>query len=440
MIIYYINIDKTLDKRRNTMNIKRIVLALGLALASGAAGFIGFTNISSKEPAVEAKADTVASSTTIYVEVCDAWVSDGAVPRLYVSPATSSWVKPSTIKTANSETGQHALYSFTVPAGVTEFNIMRMNPSDPDASSGMWNSTGAIQYSTSYNYYNVTSLSGNVCPYDSGWMNVYYRSATNYQSFNLTVINEDYNWFDANATTYIRFWDGTEIKFDKFIPYYNSAIYTNTLTCTTTVTSGSSSPIYAAGFNIFRKSSDGSETYSQTGNWAFTGENKDMNAFVIKAKTGDAQFYDGEGQSKVIGDEYNAMAYGIYFLEKTDSICSGNEESNNYSALSAVWNQFKGAATASTNGNKFLSSDEAKAAFKTSSEHYTNDAYQRYAHMVNKYSSLEDFLNVRTSSGSRFVNNNLTNSSAIVIITISVLALSIVSATLIVIKRRKVER
>ena len=194
------------------MIIKRFLLAIGLVCAAGASSLFCMANSPSSNSAIEAKAEATPSTTTIYVEVCDTWHEANAVPRLYVSPAASSWVKPaSTIKAYNPATSQHALYSFNVPAGVTSFFIYRMNPDNTDSAGGVWNSTESINYSSSYNYYNVTSLNSMSSPYSSGWMNVFWNGVDNHQDFRLTVINEDYNWFDSSATTWIRFWDGTDI-------------------------------------------------------------------------------------------------------------------------------------------------------------------------------------------------------------------------------------
>ena len=253
------------------MNFKRLFLAIGLTVATGGAALFCLNNGPASKPVVEAKAEASPANTTIYLEVCSSWMQAGAVPRLYVSPSASSWVKPSaTIKNAT-ET-QNALYSFNLPTGTTSFFIYRMNPDNPDSAAGEWNGTQSINYSSSYNYYNVTNLNSFDCPYTSGWMNVFQRYYSNHQEFRLTIINEDYNWFDANASTWIRFWDGTEIRFDKIIAYYGSAVYTNSLKCSTELTPSGGAAIYATGFNIFRKSSDGSETWSQTGNWAFTND------------------------------------------------------------------------------------------------------------------------------------------------------------------------
>lgn len=419
------------------MNIKRLFLFIGLSLATCASSLFCLNNSFFAKPAVEAKADASPANTTIYVEVCDGWTAYNAVAKLYVTPASSSWISATTIKTATAD--QHALYSFNLPAGVTSFFIYRMNPDKPSESGGVWNSTAAISYSSSYNYYNVTSLNGYDCPYTPGWMNVFQRGSDNYKDFQLTVINEDYNWFDNSASTWIRFWDGTEIRFNRVISYYGSAIYTNTLKCNTL--GGYSDPaIYAAGFNIFRKSSDGSETWSQTGNWAFTYDNKDMNAFVIKAKTDDAQFYNGEGQSKVIGDEYNAMAYGIFFLETTNSICKDKEEDNNYSALSGVWTKLEGAANASTNGTYLLKTEEEIAAFETSTEGYTHDAYLRYCHIVGKYPSLKNYLGITPLFANRTIANDTLNNSSSMIIFAVIAVISVAGVVLVIKKRKEIER
>ena len=419
------------------MKFRHIFLTLGLAIVTGGATLLSLNHAPISKPVAETKADTTPANTTIYVEVCSAWHEYNAAARLYAPSAASSWIKPTTIKSHTEE--HNALYSFNVPAGVSSFYLYRMNPDNADAAGGVWNSTSLINYSTSYNYYNVTSLNGNDCPYTPGWMNVFNRYNADHKDFHLTVINEDYNWFNDNATTYIRFWDGTEIKFDKLIAYYGSAIYTNTLTCTT-LTNVSSPAIYATGFNIFRKSTDGSETYSQTGNWAFTYDNKDMNAFVIKAKNGDAQFYDGEGQSKVIGAAYNAMAYSIYFLENTNTVCYGKENDNNYSALSAIWSKLQGAANASTNGNNLLKTEDEITAFQTSSEYYTHDAYQRYAHIVGKYPSLTNYLDINASPANRIVINNVSNNIGFVIIAASLLTISLAGAAFFIYRRKKMEK
>lgn len=414
------------------MKIKKILLTIGLVLAGGVSALVGLNHVSS-EPIAEAKADTTTSSTAIYVEVCDEWLQFNAVARLYAVQGSTNWIKPTTLK--NADANQHALYLFNVPAGVSSFYLYRMNPDNPDNNSGVWNATSLISYSASYNYYNVTGLNGQDCPYTSGWMNAISRFYGMDTEFKVTIINEDYNWFDNNAITTIRFWDGTEIRFEKVIAYYGAAIYTNTLKCSTYINGGGT--IYAAGFNIFRKSSDGSTTYSQTGNWTFTAENKDMNAFVVKAKTGDyAQFYDG-GQSKVIGAEYNALAYSIFFLENTNSICSGKEENNNLSVLSAVWSKLEGAANASTNSNYLLHEDEEIAAFKTGSEYYTHDAFLRYSHIVGKYPSLTDFVGINPSAGSRLVSNGFVTNNNVIIIVTSLLVLSVAACAIIIIRRRK---
>ena len=417
------------------MRIKHVIMSLGLVLVTGAAGLFCLSNNASSESMIEAKADTTTENTTIYVEVCSAWHEFDAAARIYASSAASPFIKSNTIKTATE--GRNALYSFTVPAGISSFRICRMNKDNADSAGGIWNSTPLINYYSSCNYYNITSLDGENCPYDSGWMNVFYRNNANKKDFRLTVINEDYNWFDANAKTIIRFWDGTEITFNRFIPYYGSGIYTNTLTCDT-LGAYSDPTIYATGFNIFRKSSDGSITYTQTGNWAFTYENKDMNAFVIKAKNGErAQFYNGEGQSKVIGAEYNAMAYGIFFLETTNTICYGKEEDNNYAALSAVWNQLKGAANASTNGNNLLKTSEEIAAFQSSTEYYTHDAYLRYAHIVGKYPSLDNYLDISGSLTNKTIIGDPSNTYIFVIVIASIVTISVAGASLLFIKRKR---
>lgn len=423
------------------MKFKRLFLCVGLAFVAGGSALFCANSVASKS-AVEVKADSTVANTTIYLEVCDNWLDYNAVPRLYVSPAASSWLAPNaTIKQKDTTIGQHALYSFNLPAGVTSFFIYRMDPDHPNDTSGIWNATQSVSYSTSHNYYNVTSLNGQDCPYTPGWMNVFQRYYANHQDFEVTIINEDYNWFDSSATTWIRFWDGTEIKFDRVISYYQSAIYTNTLKCST-YSSTTAPAIYATGFNIFRKSSDGSKTWSQTGNWAFTYGNKDMNAFVIKAKNGDAQFYDGEGQSKVIGDEYNAMAYGIFFLETTKSICYGKEEGNNLSALSGVWNKLKGAANASTNGTYLLKTEEEIAEFISSNEYYTHDAYLRYSHIVTKYPSLGNFLEITPAASGRIVSSNdiASNSNMLIIIIFGLAAVSVVGLVMLIGKRKKSER
>lgn len=269
-------------------------------------------------------------------------------------------------------------------------------------------------------------------------MNAIPRYYGGQKDFRVTVINEDYDWFDSNASTWIRFWDGTEIRLNRFIAYYGSAINTNTLYCDTYLNNGTT--IYAAGFNIYRKNSDGSVKWSQTGNWQFTYENKDMNAFVIKAKTGDAQFYDGEGQSKVIGPEYNAMAYGIFFREKTNSICYGKEEGNNLSALSGVWNQLQGAANASTNGSYLLKSDEEIAAFKTSSEYYTHDAFLRYSHIVGKYNSLTDFIGLNNNPAGRLVDRNIANGVDMTAIVAGAIAVTFFGVMAFAIRRKRLEK
>ena len=426
---------KLTDYGGNYMNLKRTFLVIGLALVTGGSCLVGLNNNLSSKPVVEAKAEATPEQTTIYVEVCESWHEFSAAIRLQVTPAESSWIKPTTIKTHTAE--HNALYSFSVPAGVTSFFIDRMNPDNPDSAGGIWNSTESINYSSSYNYYNVTSLNSYSCPYTPGWMNVFHRSNDNHQDFRLTIINEDYNWFTDNAVTTIRFWDGTEIQFSKFISYYGSAIYTNTLKCDTI--GGYSDPaIYATGFNIFRKSSDKTTTYSQTGNWAFTYENKDMNAFVIKAKTGDAQFYDGTGQSKVIGPEYNAMAYSIFFLETTNPICYGKEDDDNLSALSDVWGKLQGAANASTNGNNLLKTAEEIAAFETSEESYTHNAYLRYMHIVEKYPSLTNYLDLSSSPANKMSINN-SNNIGLIIVSSSIAIISIVGAVLIVCKNKRKE-
>ncbi len=417
------------------MKIKHVIMSLGLVLVTGAAGLFCLSNKTSSEPMIEAKADTTTENTTIYVEVCSAWHEFDAAARIYAPSLAASFIKPNTIKTATAD--HNALYSFTVPAGVSSFYIYRMDKDNADSTGGVWNSTALINYSSSYNYYNVTSLNGSDCPYTPGWMNVFQRYAANHQDFRLTIINENYDWFKDNAKTVLRFWDGTEIDFSRFICFKDSAIYTNTLTCSTQ-TNTSSPAIYAAGFNIFRKSSDGSITYTQTGNWTFTYENKDMNAFVIKAKNGgDAEFYNGEGQSKVIGAEYNAMAYGIFFLETTKTICYGKEEDNNYDALSAVWNKLNGAANASTNGNNLLKTSEEIAAFQSSTEYYTHDAYLRYAHIVGKYPSLDNYLDISGSLTNKTIIGDSSNTYIFVIVIASIVTISVAGASLLFIKRKR---
>ena len=167
-----------------------------------------------------------------------------------------------------------------------------------------------------------------------------------------------------------------------------------------------------------------------------------MNVFVIKAKTGDAAFYDGERQSKVIGDEYNAMAYGIFFLETTNSICYGKEEDNNLSALSGVWDKLKGAANASTHGIYLLKNEEEIAEFISSSEYYTHDAYLRYSHIVTKYPSLGNFLGITPAASGRIVSFNdiASNSNMLIIIVFGLAAVSVVGLVMLIGKRKKSER
>ena len=83
------------------MNFKRLFLAIGLTVATGGAALFCLNNGPASKPVVEAKAEASPANTTIYLEVCSSWMQAGAVPRLYVSPSASSWVKPSaTIKNA----------------------------------------------------------------------------------------------------------------------------------------------------------------------------------------------------------------------------------------------------------------------------------------------------------------------------------------------------
>lgn len=105
------------------MKIKNLFFAIGLAFAAGSASLAFLPSSISNKPVVEAKAEATPSNTTIYVEVCDAWLEANAVAKLYVTPAGSSWVSATKLK--------DNLYSFNVPAGVTSFYIYRMNPDHP---------------------------------------------------------------------------------------------------------------------------------------------------------------------------------------------------------------------------------------------------------------------------------------------------------------------
>ena len=131
------------------------------------------------------------------------------------------------------------------------------------------------------------------------------------------------------------------------------------------------------------------------------------------------------------------MAYGIHFLNKTNSICYGNEESNNYTSLNGVWTNLK--VVAVQYGTSMLGTDELKAEFKTSLEGYTANAFARYSHIIGKYNSLEDFVGgVRASNNPLTIVGNGSNVSAIIIL-ISVLSL-VAAGSFIVVRKKKASK
>ena len=409
------------------MNFKKNILIAGLVCAFGVAGAAGFA-LSNPNNFEAAKAESLTSEMTVYVEVGSYWYAGAdSVVEIYAfddNIGFSTWVDHYNGKSTKLSDN---LWKLILPVKTNKFIIVRKDVANKGNGSwtGKYNQTGNIDVDLQKNYYHVTSLNGDNSPYTSGWMNHYQNGDMLY----VTVVNEQYDWFSDGAKTTLGFWDGTEIT--GTVKGFMSGTMQYSSTVSFTVTTN----VYTAGLNIYRKSSDLSEQWSQTGNWTFDYANKDMNAFVIRAVTGDAQYYDGEHQSKVYDNSYIAMAYGIHFLNKTNSICYGNEESNNYTSLNGVWTNLK--VVAVQYGTSMLGTDELKAEFKTSLEGYTANAFARYSHIIGKYNSLEDFV-----GGVRASNNPLTivgangNSMTAIIILVSVLSL-VAAGSFIVIRKKK---
>lgn len=407
-----------IKRRKNFMNLKKNILIAGLLCTFGVVGASSLA-LSSNFDSKVAKAD---STTTMYVEVCDAWYSGvECVVEVYASKGAAwSWIDASN---GNVLKLKDNLWQVTIPTDTDEFIIDRKDPSNARNQSwtGSYNQTANITYDSQKNYYHVTSLNGNDCPYESGWMNKFTGSTP----FYATMYNKNYDWFDNSAATTIRFWDGTEIRGFTF--------GTGSSTICFSPIGSVGEPVYAAGFNIFRKSSDLSETWSQTGNWSFTYANKDMNAFVVEATTGDATFYSG-GSQTMDTDAYRAMAFGIHFLNKTDGICADNGDDNNSSDLSAIWSSLSSVATT------LIGTDERKTTFKTSDEAFTENAFNRYAHIVGRYESLADFIgDVRVSSSPLAIISSNMNNATLILVLVGVLALA-ASGSFFFIRRRKLEK
>lgn len=408
------------NKEEKKMNFKKNILIAGLVCAFGVAGAASFA-LSNPNNAEVVKADATTEVTTMYVEVCDEWYQGvDCVVEAYVRNTSTIW---SWVDAANGNVMKlkDNLWQVKLPANTDTFIIVRKAASA--SHNGSWtdvyNQTANIDYNSQKNYYHVTGLNGNDCPYTTGWMN----KLTGTKSFYVTVYNKDYDWFDESAVTTIRFWDGTEIK--------GFAFGTGSSTISFSSVGSNSTPIYAAGFNIFRKNSDQTVTWTQTGNWSFDYANKDMNAFVVETNNGtDASFYSG-GNQTMDTDEYRAMAFGIHFLNKTNGICADNGADNNSSDLSGVWSNLSSVA------NILIGTDARKEAFKTGTEAFTANAFSRYAHIVTRYTSLTDFVgNVRASSNPLSVINANGNNVSIIVILISVLSL-VAAGSFIVVRKKK---
>lgn len=152
------------------------------------------------------------------------------------------------------------------------------------------------------------------------------------------------------------------------------------------------------------------------------------------------QFYEAS-TNNVIGayiykqnDSITAKSWATTFLSKTNSPCS-NPNNDNYEALNNVW------ATLKTNYNELSTTAQNALKNNSSSDKTIADALERYQHIINRYTQIEDFIYGREATSASSLNtiNGLSNSNtAITIVAIaSVIGITTISGIVILRKKRQ---
>lgn len=135
-----------------------------------------------------------------------------------------------------------------------------------------------------------------------------------------------------------------------------------------------------------------------------------------------------------LNDSVLANAWATNFISSTNSICKDHQSDDNYNNLYSQWSNYKSVYT--------LLSDSAKNALKknTSSDSTITNALQRYTHIVNRYTKLDDFLSLRTktANGSNIINRKgKTNNMIIVVTIIGIAAIGTISGYIFLKKKRQ---